>query len=317
MPRKKKKWSKTERRAVIFAFLYAIALVIAFAASTSFKWYEMLDPTQDAWVREDQPSANFGGGMELGCSNAPGGQVETYLTFSLTADIYLKLDYGYWGGDLALDFPAALAQPGRYVIDVFLVAEVWEESTITWENRPALGERLGSLKVAINGIKWPQFKDIGYDIGTTPHEFSLCLRMSALSPDPEYVCASEESDTNMQLYCWEPPNYTSLIIVGAAGVLSVIAVGVMGIYKKNPEKVGAYLKKFAIAWGSSALGLLPVWFFILDRERYWLLIIIAGSFFAALITPLFKSKKQRKQTSPSKPPQNPIPSSPPETLPDP
>ena len=110
-----------------------------------------LAPAADAYVFDGSPTSNFGRSSVLDVKTSGAG---------VNRDAYFKFDLATLAPDAAasvkLRFNAALSSPDeRVATSVFAVADVdWSETGITWNDRPALGQLLGTTTVASGLSLW-------------------------------------------------------------------------------------------------------------------------------------------------------------------
>jgi acid phosphatase len=103
-----------------------------------------LGAAADAYVFDGSPASNYGrsGVLDVKTSTA-GVNRDAYFKFDLSAVAPGEI------ASVKVRFNASLSTPGRVAASVFAVADVdWTETGLTWNNRPALGESLGTTTVA-------------------------------------------------------------------------------------------------------------------------------------------------------------------------
>jgi hypothetical protein len=113
-----------------------------------------LNPTADAYVRDgSSASKNFGSASLL--------QVQTSATAGSNYDSYLKFDTSSASGQIAsatLRLYASLSKAGNVSTSAHAVADnSWGETTIKWNNKPAMGTLLGGIGTTSTTYAW---KDI-------------------------------------------------------------------------------------------------------------------------------------------------------------
>jgi len=113
-----------------------------------------LNPTADAYVQDGKnASKNYGSKTQL--------RVQTNATAASNYDSYLAFDTSAATGEIAsakLRLYVPLSKAGSVSTSVHAVGNTgWGETTLTWNNRPALGTALGS--VAVNSIDY-EWKEI-------------------------------------------------------------------------------------------------------------------------------------------------------------
>ena len=106
-----------------------------------------LNPIDDAYVAQDHPTSKYGGGTVLVCTNYTSNRHRIdYLKFDISALKWNKIlnaklwlfqdNYNPWG-------------TARGNVSAYKVSDIiWDESTITWNNRPALGDLIDTTNCA-------------------------------------------------------------------------------------------------------------------------------------------------------------------------
>jgi len=111
---------------------------------------QTLTPSGDAHVRGGSAANNnYGGVVLLGVKTASQA-LQTYWS-------YIKFDTSGVSGQVAsakLRLFTALSSSGSVQTNLYATAATWGETTITWNNKPALGAQLGSFTVANTGYVW-------------------------------------------------------------------------------------------------------------------------------------------------------------------
>lgn len=121
----------------------------------------VLYPNHDAPVRQGAPAAtapnesDLGAGYDNGFLYGSTGLVRSYLRFNLSgiaadsvivsATLHLKQSAGQ-------DYPATAR-----TITFYRVTGSWDESSITWNNRPAYANAVGSVSTTYNYLNWVSF----------------------------------------------------------------------------------------------------------------------------------------------------------------
>lgn len=112
-------------------------------------------PVDDAAVFQDTPDSNYGSETWLEVASQIGGNRRSYLKFdlsqlpenALTLDTDLNL-YFYWGSGYTTLRDAGVLIEARAVRN-----DSWSESTITWNNAPAIEEMIDSVGIGSYGWK--------------------------------------------------------------------------------------------------------------------------------------------------------------------
>ena len=109
-----------------------------------------LGAAADTYVGDASPTTNFGRSTGLDVKTAgAGSNRDAYFKF----DVLTLPTSGL--ASVKLRFNATLSAAGRVATSVFTVADTdWTETGMTWNNRPALGQSLGSVTVASTGAFW-------------------------------------------------------------------------------------------------------------------------------------------------------------------
>jgi acid phosphatase len=110
-----------------------------------------LGAAADTYVADASPTTNFGRSTGLDVKTASSGALnrDSYFKFDVSALTASQL------ASVKLRFNATLSATGRVATSVFAVGDTdWSETGMTWNNRPALGQPLGSVTVASTGAFW-------------------------------------------------------------------------------------------------------------------------------------------------------------------
>jgi RHS repeat-associated protein len=127
-----------------------IVAVLAFLPASLGAIAQTLAPSGDAHVRGGSAANNnYGGVVLLGVKTA-NQALQTYWS-------YLKFDTSGVSGQVIsarLRLLTALSSNGSVQTNLHAAPATWGETTITWNNKPALGAQLGSFTVANTGYVW-------------------------------------------------------------------------------------------------------------------------------------------------------------------
>ena len=135
--------------------LVFLSILILYAVPVSFNFevkpvhaavvpFSQLNPTDDAYVRSDAPSANFGSDPLLVVDGDGGTYFHSYLKFNLSSVLP--------SGAIITDAKLCLYLDGLgcdhgTVYCYAVTDDSWDEDTITWDNKPATGDLLDSTDV--------------------------------------------------------------------------------------------------------------------------------------------------------------------------
>lgn len=140
-----------------------------------------LTPTADAYVQGGTYAAtNYGSNTILAA--------QASATANSNYDSYLKFDTASSSGTVTsakLRLYTALSALGTVSTSAYAVADTaWGETTITWNNKPALGASLGSLTVNSKVYAWKEFDVTPYvqsEKSAGRHVLTLALHNAATS----------------------------------------------------------------------------------------------------------------------------------------
>lgn len=128
--------------------ILAVALSFLFASLGASA--QTLTPSGDAYVRGGAAADNnYGRVVLLGVRTANNAR-RTYWS-------YLKFDTGAVSGQVLsarLRLLTALSSKGSVQTNLYAAPATWGESTLTWNNKPALGTQLGAFTVANTAYVW-------------------------------------------------------------------------------------------------------------------------------------------------------------------
>lgn len=133
-------------------------------------------PTDDSTIRDGNYVNNTHGHLNYFVvkSDAIGYARKAYIRFDLS-----NLNESYIRAKLNL-FAKAIQRAPTRTIDVYLTSTDWDETTLTWNNAPALGDKIASLEIKnTTGAKddtgyWFEF-DLTRFIGPNMDAISLAL----------------------------------------------------------------------------------------------------------------------------------------------
>jgi RHS repeat-associated protein len=127
-----------------------IVAVLAFLPASLGAIAQTLTPSGDAHVRGGSAANNNYGGVVLLGVRTANNALNTYWS-------YLKFDTSGVSGQVIsarLRLFTALSSNGSVQTNLHAAPATWGETTITWNNKPALGAQLGSFTVANTGYVW-------------------------------------------------------------------------------------------------------------------------------------------------------------------
>ena len=118
-----------------------------------------LNPTADAYVQNgNNAGKNYGTNAQL--------RAQTNTTAASNYDSYLKFDTSTATGEISsakLRLYASLSKAGNVSNSTHAVGNTdWGETTLAWNNRPALGAALGSVAVTSTGYAWKEIDITAY-----------------------------------------------------------------------------------------------------------------------------------------------------------
>jgi ribosomal protein L40E len=204
---------KTARNTILFAIL-----IFSFSALTSIVKANntILYPTKDSYVNSYEPDKNFGSQPNLECGTfyipmTGKQQTEAYICFDLS-----EITTENKKIELYLDFSLVSEMVD---FDIITIDHEWEESLITWYNKPLPGEKLLSFSVANDS-------EIHFDVSSIVSKdfFSICI-------DSPYF-QNELVNITSREYDWE--NFRPRLIIssmsGEINLLSVIGALIFTIF---------------------------------------------------------------------------------------
>ncbi|MFX1281472.1 MAG: DNRLRE domain-containing protein [Promethearchaeota archaeon] len=152
---------------ITISFYFIILLISIFANSVQAS-NTFLYPNKDSYVNSYEPNKNFGEriNMECGTFYVPMTGTtffcEAYICFDLS-----EIDLGWKKVEISLKFNFF---SNLMDFDLYEVVENWEESSISWSNRPSLGKDLLSFRVEYDS-------EIIIDISShlSESELSICI----------------------------------------------------------------------------------------------------------------------------------------------
>lgn len=188
-------------------------------------------PTKDAFVGTIYPDDNTGPDPWLWVSSAEYAQhgiCEAY--------IYFDLPYDYNSFSLInLHFYIVLSDSSsQFDILIYRINQHWEESSLTWNNRPLLREYLFSWQVGSNNI---------HDINVKDHIFSNTFSICIIAADYQFNLGqipSRESSyyTGDERLALILTNMDVIIISSILGIVAISGSAVAGffIYKQKKAR---------------------------------------------------------------------------------
>ena len=120
-----------KRRKIGFSVVMICIIILTTAIlflNTSAPYYRKLNVNQDAYVYEYHPNTNFGQDTRVFVGNYEFGKAEAYYQFDIS-----EVSDGWKEAKLEVRFDFA-SYPVN--VGVCMIYESWDESTITWNNRP-------------------------------------------------------------------------------------------------------------------------------------------------------------------------------------
>jgi RHS repeat-associated protein len=205
-----------------------------------------LNPVADAYVQNgSNANRNYGTNTQL--------RAQTSSTAASNYDSYLRFDTATGTVTSAkLRLYASLSRAGNVSSSVHAVADTgWGETTITWNNKPALGSVLGSLSTTSTSYAWKEIDVTAYvqaEKAAGRNLISLGLHNAATSS--VYVRASSRNATS---------NKPELVIVSETPPPPPppVAAGVYYIYADHlntPRVITDGTNKVVWRWDSDPFG---------------------------------------------------------------
>ena len=246
-------------------FLSALIAAQAQAATVT------LNPTADAYVQNGTNAGkNYGTNTQL--------RAQTNATASSNYDSYLKFDTTSAGGQVTsakLRLYASLSGTGSVASSAYAVSNTsWGETTITWNNKPALGAVLGSASTTSTSYAWKEIDvtayvqsekaagrnviTLGLHNGATSSVYVRANSRNATSNKPQLVITTNAAPT---VGLSSPANGASLI-APASVTLSATASDSDGTIAKVEFYNGTTLigagtlagSSYTLSWNSVAAG---------------------------------------------------------------
>jgi RHS repeat-associated protein len=176
-----------------------------------------LNPTADAYVQAGTNAAkNYGTATTL--------NVRTSTTTANNYDSYLKFDTSSAAGAVTsakLRLYSALSASGTVSTSAYAVSNTtWGETTITWNNKPALGASLGSVTVNSTTYAWKEIDVTAYvQSEKAAGRAAITLGMHDVANTSPYIKANSRNATS---------NKPQLLIVTNAAPTVSIATPISG-----------------------------------------------------------------------------------------
>lgn len=140
----------TSNKAVLFGILLTLNFLFSINsghAVIEIKEYFLI---QDAYVDQGEPSGNFNGHVHLPIGLFFNGTTEVYMQFTYVMPIDLV------GAIIEIHWRHDPWSTGVFNIGVCFIEEEWDESTITWQNRPPKGELIDTLTISHDIVSYIQ-----------------------------------------------------------------------------------------------------------------------------------------------------------------
>jgi hypothetical protein len=149
-----------------------------------------LKPTQDTFVAKASPTANYGGSSEIQSNDSV---TTAYLQFDLST----LADHTITAATLNLHTSSESWAGSATTFSVHLVQAGWSESTLTWNNKPALGTTI------LGTVKQPANPNVWYSIALDPKQVSanatLNIGLAGTTSDTWAFNSSEKAGLEPQL----------------------------------------------------------------------------------------------------------------------
>lgn len=226
------------KRRLLLTSILLIGIFLSFYSPTAKAVTENLTfyPTDDAYVDSSASSANYGSSVNLFCKDS-GPTQYSYILFNLSSitgrsvvSAMLKFStYGYQFGSIYKVTP--------------VIAE-WDESTITYDNAPghnSTPESSGTIgfgvstEVTLVVTSWVSnaTPNYGFHIAADPGEWNIKPKEWG-SGIPSLVIELVTIDSGF-------PSWLLIIII--VGVISVVIIGAIILFKTNRKEKGRWITK--------------------------------------------------------------------------
>lgn len=200
---------------MVFGFLFILTF---FSATPVFAEEEQVVADADTYIIENYPSANYGFAQFLNVVASDYiAQADAYFHFNITnkPENWNKAEIRISGQ----------SSPVPYYISVYLITAVWDEYTLTWNNRPSVGAHIVDITIPPLSI---QFDVSNYVQG---NGISVCLKARDAAQLGILVLYSREWSSSPPVLIWTyTPNSTdtingykiALILLGVIGSVLII-----------------------------------------------------------------------------------------------
>ncbi|HEU0030104.1 MAG TPA: DNRLRE domain-containing protein [Kofleriaceae bacterium] len=154
--------ARSKLRRFRFATALGTVLILVGTASGSEASSATFTPTQDAQVRSDYPSTNYGSSTRLAVDGSP--QVMTAMRFAVA---------NLSGTITSAKLRVFVHDPSTNAPSVYRATGSWTESTVTWNTKPAIsGGMLDDLDAVASGT-WVEYDVTGGVTGNGTYDFAL------------------------------------------------------------------------------------------------------------------------------------------------
>ena len=165
----------------------------------------ILWPSEDAWVNEESPEANYGGNTYLTVRDRSG-LAEAFMRFS-DADLARLSGVDITAAALCLYQYQGTYSPGD-VINLHQVNGGWSESTVAWQNKPGYSQAALSSAALTAGDGWREWSGLESQVaawrdGPAGSWYGLALENGADAQEGELYArfySSEYSDQSLRPY---------------------------------------------------------------------------------------------------------------------
>jgi hypothetical protein len=217
---------KKMKRTNVLSVLFGLAFISQTFAATTVQ----LNPTNDAFTQNTLPTTNFGNNVNLSVINVSGIISQSYLQFDLSG--YSNIESAY----LCLYESYG---PGSYLISVYSTTTNWTESTLTWNNQPALTG--ASVSLPSNTANPYSFDVTSFAQAAAGGSLSLGIKGATSSTTT--FRSSENSLTTatpcLLVTCTPPP------AIPAPGSLVLVALGLLGLAVVSRQERWLRRRRFA------------------------------------------------------------------------
>lgn len=210
--------------------LLVLCLMTAIAQAEDFTFWAQ----EDAWVNQDNPAANYGSSTYLTVKDRSS-FAETYLKFS-DSDLNKLSGLSLLGASLYLYQYQGTYSPGD-TVNAYKAASSWEESALTWDNRPAHDPLIaGSLNIADNVTEgWREWGGLQQCVGSwlQGNNYGLLLENNQDAKSDELFArfySSEAANFKPYLKVTAAPEPVGMLLFG-------IGAGVFGVARRTKKRL--------------------------------------------------------------------------------